>query len=61
MYQTLFWVVVALWIGWFWGWRHAHVMVAAECERNGGFFVDKKVFKCVAVEDRNHDGWRPGL
>ena len=61
MYQTFFWVGVALFIGWKWGWRQAHITVALECERNGGFFVGKKVFKCTAIKNRNLEDWRPGL
>lgn len=32
------------------GYEYAHIVVAAECERLGGFFVGKKVFKCNAIE-----------
>lgn len=29
------------------GWVYAHQTVAAECERLGGFFVGKTIYKCV--------------
>lgn len=58
MYFTLFWVGVALFIGRNWGWREAHVTIAAECETNGGFFVGKKVFRCARIEDRSTEAWR---
>lgn len=32
---------------------YTHVMIATECERLGGFFVNKKTFKCVAVVDES--------
>lgn len=32
---------------------HTHTMIALECEKLGGFFVGKKVFKCVAVKKVN--------
>lgn len=33
------------------GYTIAHHTVAMECERLGGFFVGKKVYKCVGVEN----------
>lgn len=48
--HTLFWLLVGVIVGAWIGWRTAHVTVAAECERLGGFFVDQKVFKCVEVK-----------
>lgn len=32
--------------------NYTHQMIAAECERLGGFFLDNKTFKCVAIVDR---------
>lgn len=29
------------------GWRLAHITVAEECRRLGGFFVGKSVFRCT--------------
>jgi len=34
------------------GWVRAHITVADECERLGGFYVGKLVFKCTAIERR---------
>lgn len=28
---------------------YTHVMIATECERLGGFFVNKKTYKCIAI------------
>ena len=39
-------------IGYWIGWVHAHHTVADECERLGGFYVGKKIFKCEKVESR---------
>lgn len=39
-------------IGYWIGWVHAHNTVADECERLGGFYVGKKIFKCEKVESR---------
>ena len=33
------------------GWVAAHKEVARECERLGSFYVGKKTFKCVEVQD----------
>ncbi|HAB91940.1 MAG TPA: hypothetical protein DCF43_06340 [Pseudomonas sp.] len=32
------------------GWIRAYTTVADECERLGGFYVGKLVFKCSAIE-----------
>lgn len=29
---------------------YTHTMIAAECERLGGFFVNDKTYKCIAIE-----------
>lgn len=47
--SALFWLLLGLVVGAGLGWNAAHVAVAAECERLGGFFVGKKIFKCVEV------------
>lgn len=51
---TLFWIVVALTVGWNLGWVQAHREVARECERLGSFYVGEQVYRCTAVEKR-HD------
>lgn len=33
------------------GWDCAHSTVAKECERLGGFYVGKKIYKCVEVKN----------
>lgn len=45
-------VIGLLWIGWFLGWRHAHLVVANECELLGSFFVGKTVYRCTAIEPK---------
>lgn len=40
-------------IGYHMGWAGAHLTVAAECRRLGGFFVGTAVFKCTEVADRD--------
>lgn len=54
MWQFLLGFIVA------WSLCHAytHIQVAAECERLGGFFVGKKVYKCVLVEDLKEQGMK---
>lgn len=39
-------LVAGYWIGY----ASAHADVARECERLGGFYVGKTVYKCVKVE-----------
>jgi len=45
-------VIVGLFIGYNLGWRIAHLMVAEECERLGGFFVGKKTYMCHLEEEK---------
>jgi len=45
------WIPLCLFVGYFFGWRSAHITVAMECERLGSFFVGKKVFKCVSITE----------
>ncbi len=46
-------------IAWFICHTYTHQMIAAECERLGGFFVGKKTYKCVAVESHITDTSTP--
>ena len=45
-----------LWIGWVIGWAHAHYTVAGECEKLGGFFVGKKIYKCTSIDKNPETG-----
>lgn len=45
-------VILALWFGWLIGWTHAHITVAGECKKLGGFYVGKTTFKCTAMEEK---------
>ena len=48
----LFAVIGLLAVGFYFGWLAAHVMVATECKRLGGFFVGSEVYQCHQVEKR---------
>ncbi|WP_049044364.1 hypothetical protein [Acinetobacter bereziniae] len=34
---------------------YTHIMIAAECEKLGGFFLGSKSYKCVAITDSKQD------
>lgn len=55
MSTIIVWLLIGLLAGYHIGWRIAHITVAAECERLGGFFVDRKTYKCVAIEPRKEN------
>lgn len=42
---------LACWLG---GWRYAHITIATECERLGGFFVDSKTYRCVEIQEEKN-------
>lgn len=42
-------------IGWALCSRYTHIMIATECERLGGFFVNSKTYKCHAIVDHDLD------
>jgi len=44
--------VLAFLAGKWYGWVQAHRVVATECERLGKFFVGKKVYSCVKIEEK---------
>lgn len=41
----------SLWLGYKWGWVAAHITVARECEKLGGFYVNNKTYKCTEVKE----------
>jgi hypothetical protein len=43
-------LICGLVIGYWLGYAFAHSDVARECERLGGFYVGKTVYKCTKVE-----------
>ena len=43
-------IALGLVIGYWLGYASAHADVARECERLGGFYVGKTVYKCTKVE-----------
>lgn len=49
MAKVLLALLIGLLAGYFVGYRYAHLHIAHECRRLGGFFVDRAVFKCVEV------------
>lgn len=50
LYAILGWCF-GYFIGWGSGWKSAHISIAKECERLGGFFVKNKTFKCTEIKD----------
>ena len=48
--KTFLLCIVCILIGNYIGWIRAHLMISAECDRNGGFFVGTNVYKCVRKE-----------
>lgn len=46
MEKIILTLLIGILIGYHIGWRHAHLTVAEECRRLGGFFVGKAVFTC---------------
>lgn len=44
-------ILLGFLVGWFLGYRTAHITVASECERLGGFFHNKKTYKCTEIID----------
>lgn len=61
MSEIILALLVGLLIGKRIGWRYAHVTVANECEKLGGFYVDRKVYKCTEIQEgadqtENRDG-----
>lgn len=46
-------------IAWFLCSGYTHYMVAAECEKLGGFFVGSKTYKCILIEDESNVEKRP--
>lgn len=57
--KVLIGLLIGLIAGWWLGWGHAHAVVAAECERLGGFFVGNKVFRCVETSGQVFDDKEP--
>ena len=45
-------VVLAFIVGKWYGWAEAHRTVATECERLGKFYVGKKVYSCIKIEEK---------
>lgn len=39
-------------IGFYLGWAVAHMTIATECKRLGGFFVGKEIFHCRQIDKR---------
>lgn len=51
--------LMGLIIGWVLCHRYTHIMIATECERLGGFFVNNKTFKCHEIIDHSIDTSTP--
>ena len=41
-------LLIGIWLGWI----LTHHIIAKECERLGGFFIGKNIYKCNAIEPR---------
>ena len=41
--------------------RYTHIMIANECEKLGGFFVDSKTYKCHAIVETKQDTSVPSV
>ena len=50
--NTLFWILLAVIVGYIGGWRLAHTTVADECEKLGKFYVGKTVYECSAIKNQ---------
>lgn len=48
--SAMFWILLGVVVGAWLGWTTAHITVAVECEKLGGFYVRDQVFKCVEVK-----------
>jgi len=44
-------ICIAIMVAYYLGYAVAHHTIALECERLGGFFVGKKVYKCMVIEN----------
>jgi len=44
-------ICIAIMVACYLGYAVAHHTIALECERLGGFFVGKKVYKCMVIEN----------
>lgn len=47
----LFFYLVGVVCGAVFGWRLAHQTVAEECARLGGFYVGRRTFQCIEIDD----------
>lgn len=51
-----FWTCVLIVLAYYFGWVHAHLTVAQECERLGGFFVGNTTYHCQPDHKVNESG-----
>lgn len=49
--KIAFFSLLFLVVGYLWGYQNAHNYISKECERLGGFFVGKKIYKCSQVKE----------
>lgn len=40
--------------GYAFGWAKAHIVIADECRKLGGFYVGRSVFSCTEVKEADH-------
>ncbi|HDM8441823.1 TPA: hypothetical protein RU323_004844 [Yersinia enterocolitica] len=48
-------VCVLIWASYRLGWESAHQTVATECQRLGKFYVGKKTYHCIVIEDKSDE------
>ncbi|HEK6332687.1 TPA: hypothetical protein SO899_004288 [Yersinia enterocolitica] len=52
-------VCVLIWASYRLGWESAHQTVATECQRLGKFYVGKKTYHCIVIEDKADEADKP--
>lgn len=55
MASAVLYLLIGLLVGYWAGYRAAHIIVAEECRQLGGFHVGGSVFRCTEIK-RSKDG-----
>lgn len=48
-----------VWASYRLGWESAHQTVATECQRLGKFYVGRKTYHCMVIEDKADEAHKP--
>lgn len=59
MQHLIFGLICGGLLGFMFGWAHAHLTVATECQRLGKFYVGKTVYECTAIVQPDRQGKKP--